>query len=132
VLSLALGRRAVKLRAVTNADRLRLAQLRGAMQPTQDEARRMLADLVEIVGDYWAARLIDVDRRRLRAYLGGAMLSGPRLALLWRSWAAVVRPGSVASVLDLVTFGRFTIHADPATAGKGRAKYAPRSPTKRN
>lgn len=94
--------------------------------PTGAECRRMLSDLRKAVGGFGNSRVLslfgvcfDTGRRWWTSSEGERR--EPETAtrrLIWLLWALVCRPGEVKTVWHLMTCGRTTEGANPATAGR--------------
>ena len=105
-----------------------------AIQPTPDEVAAMISDLrAHFDGDWRPVVLATgTPRRCLSAWIYGEKAPSPTSRrAVWLVWCLIVRPGSLQTIFDLSTSGRFTDRdrANPATAGQvHRSKRGKRRP----
>ena len=95
----------------------------------------MVSDVLAVLDGDWkqVCQATGIPRRTLYSWRDGRKHPTPAAArAVWLIWCMICRPGSLQTVFDLSTSGRFTDRdrANPATAGQvHRSKRGKRRPT---
>ena len=80
------------------------------LRPSREECKRLLLELQERFGEHGACDLLGVPVltfRQWRSTRGGIASAG--LRVVWLVHALLLRPETVTSAFDLVTWGRFKV-----------------------
>ena len=79
----------------------------------------MLCDLQAKIGCKSAQQLLSASPVVWRSWITGSNPpTAPASQLIWHLWVVICRPGSIKTVWDIITFGRFTEFGGPEHAGK--------------
>lgn len=90
-----------------------------ALRPSSVELRAMLCDLQARLGPKEAAQALSATPVVWRNWITGRVPpTASASKLVWWLWVTVCRPGSIKTLWDIITFGRFTEFGGPEHAGK--------------
>jgi len=79
----------------------------------------MLRDLRSVLGWPCLAQVLSISLITLREWFEtGKRPSAAGIRLVWLLWADICRPGTIKTIFDVSTWGRFTELGGPEHAGK--------------